>query len=462
MRGSLQQPERFDKVKLRQAVGEGYADGYPYALILLTNALNNSPLDDVAAYLDELLAKPGQWYNEQEGGGLLLEGIWAGLARRGGLERTVQYVAIFQRPPTAADLSGLLAAMQPPVSFDAASLRQPALRDLLEQSKAGDQTAYNLHPLLRGYALDNLETEAADYRRAAASYLQASYFAAHDPRSQPPRKVEDVQPLLDAFDQLTAAGDYEVALALMFVNVEQEREQLDLYEKLDRWGAVRRLLQMWGVLAESGKLTMADQGVVLSNLGVVYNDLGEYRKAIGYSEQALPIFEQTSDEHGKGNALGSLGTTYSELGEYRKAIGYYEQAWSIFEQTGDERSKGATLGNLGNAYLKLGEYRKAIGYYEQRLKIAERISDLLGQGNLWNNMGSVCARLELYRDALACYLKAQPIQVRLDNPDRIAATQSSIARLCTAVGEDEWPALRAEAERLAADPEWRPALPPEG
>ena|GEM_PF-2619761 len=419
LRGSLSRPDRFAEGKLKLAVGKDYADGYPYALTLLINALNNPPLDDVVAYLDELLSKPGQWYNERRGRSVLLDGIWAGLVRRGGLERTVQYVAIFQRPATAADLSGMLAAMQPPLSLDPANLREPALRDLLEQSKVGGQTAYSLHPLLRGYALEQQGAQVADYRRAAARYLQARNFAAHNPQQKSPRKVEDVQPLLDAFDQLTAAGDYEAAADLMFVNVEQGQEQLDLYDKLDRWGEARRLVQMWSVLVESGKLTIAQQGA----------------------------------------ALGNLGSAYSSLGEHHKAIGYYEDALSIFGRVGDKRGKGAVLGNLGNAYSSLGEYRKAIGYYEQRLEIAGRIGDLSRLGSAWNNMGVAYEKLKLYSDALACYLKAQPMRARLSNPDFIAQTESNIADVRAAVGEAEWPALLAVAGRLAADPQWRPTLP---
>jgi len=498
LRDNLPQPERFAVEKLRRAVGKNYADGYPYALTLLINALRNSPLDDVAAYFDELLAKPGQWYKAQGGGGsLLLEGVWAGLARRGGLQATVQQVAVWQRPTTATDIGGMLGEMQQSVAFDAASLRQPALRDLLEQSNVEGQTAYTLHPLLRDYVLEQLGAAAtAEYRRSAARHLQVRYFAAHDPQRNPSRTVADVQPLLDAFDQLVAAQEYEDAAHLMFVNVEQGRERLHLYNKLDRWGEARRLVQMWSVLVESGALTEEQQGVVLNNLGNAYSRfgeyrksigyyeqrlqiaeqigdergkgasltglgnayqrLGEYRKAIGYVEQALPVFERIGDEHGKGASLTGLGNAYSNLSEYRKAIGYVEQALLVFERIGDEQGKGAAEGSLGLAYSNLGEYRKTIGYCKQALSTFERIGDLSGQGTSWNNIGVAYKRLKLYREALACYLKVQPLVGRLGNPDHVAANERNIAGVRAAVGEAGW----AEAERLVADPQWRPAWPP--
>lgn len=127
----------------------------------------------------------------------------------------------------------------------------------------------------------------------------------------------------------------------------------------------------------------------------------------------------------------------------------------------DDRNANA-FGNVGgNAYRELGDYRKAIDYHKEHLSIAEQIGDLHAQGNGWNNLGVALYYKNLYLDALACYLKARPIRQQIGNPYDIELTESNIADIRTAVGESDYPALLAEAERLAADPNWRPEPPPE-
>ena len=65
-----------------------------------------------------------------------------------------------------------------------------------------------------------------------------------------------------------------------------------------------------------------------NNLGEAYRALGEYRKAIGYFEQALESDLKTygEDHPNVARDRNNLGSAYDSLGEYKKAMGYYEQA----------------------------------------------------------------------------------------------------------------------------------------
>jgi tetratricopeptide (TPR) repeat protein len=101
--------------------------------------------------------------------------------------------------------------------------------------------------------------------------------------------------------------------------------------------------------------------------------LSQYDKAISFSQQALPIFQQVKDRNGEANALMNLGSVYLSLSQSDRAIGYYQQALPILLQVKDRDSEAKTLNNLGIAYSSLSQYKKAIAFYKQSVNVRESI-----------------------------------------------------------------------------------------
>ena len=112
--------------------------------------------------------------------------------------------------------------------------------------------------------------------------------------------------------------------------------------------------------------------------------------------------------------------------------------------------------NLGEAHAHLGQPEAALEYNKQALELAEQLGHLEGQGNLWQNMGLFHASRGDKLVALACFLKALAIRETIGNEQEKEETRGQIASIRTALEPPEWYKLFAEAERLTADPDWRP------
>jgi tetratricopeptide (TPR) repeat protein len=91
----------------------------------------------------------------------------------------------------------------------------------------------------------------------------------------------------------------------------------------------------------------------------------EFRSAITYFEQALPIYQKLRDRSNEGGVLFSLGKAYNALYRHEKAVYYYEQALPIYRKS--QAGISEILFDLGSSYGALSQYKKAISYYEELL-----------------------------------------------------------------------------------------------
>lgn len=258
----------------------------------------------------------------------------------------------------------------------------------------GDTYTYALRPIDQEYAYEQLaEDERQDWHSKAAAF----YRDLRTPQESW-RKLKDVQPQLDEFEQLVRAEAYDEACRVL--------TSIDV-----------NYLMVWGHsgLARDLHLQLRDrifdktlQSVNFGNLGNAYSDLGEIHRAIEYYEQALAIAREIHDQRNESNWLGNLGLAYRNLGETQRAVEYFEQALKISRETHNRRDEGIHLGNLGSAYHMLGEVHRAIEYYEQALHISREINDRRGEGAdlgclgiAYRNLGDNRRAIEYYEQALA-------------------------------------------------------------
>ncbi|CAH1255667.1 TTC28 [Branchiostoma lanceolatum] len=181
----------------------------------------------------------------------------------------------------------------------------------------------------------------------------------------------------------------------------------------------------------------------LFNLGNAWNGLGGYRKAISYYEQTLQmdrsIYGEDTAHVNIFNSLRALGSTWNELGDDRKAISYQEQSLkmrrTIFGENTDNLDNAHSLTSLGLRRLSFGDHGNALSYFEQSLQMERRIyGENTAHPNIaksLNNLGMACSDLGDYKKAVSYH--EQSLQMKRSIYGE-KTTHDSIANSLTNLG----------------------------
>lgn len=270
---------------------------------------------------------------------------------------------------------------------------------LLEESAPG---RYQLHDLLRAYAVDQAKhLESEESRRAALSRVVRFYLHTADAalgrtlpfyRTVPLDPPPDLTPLTfatageaDAWltveqDNLVAAtraaaetGSPRVAwhLAVLLRSVFMHRNVFDA------WFATGRI----GLAAARSLGDRRAEAEALESLGKAHFQARQLVEAAEHHQAALAIRREIGDEHGTGvsiNALGLLALRHRRLAD---ALGYFGESLAIFTRRDDRRWRALLLSNLAETRYELGDLAEAVPLLEQALAVQRAIDDRGQEGN---------------------------------------------------------------------------------
>ncbi len=475
------------------------AGGHPLALILLAQLVT---LDH--HNLRELLA--GQLWGEELAAALLDE-VYKQLTEEE--QSLLKYISIFDRPTifrqpvSSEDIRGMLAYLDPSPTlglakeWSAGQIERVALALIRRSLLSCDEGRYTMHEIVQNYAYTKLES-AIPYHLAAANYFASRYVPRANDLSL--RSRAEVHPLLNAFEQFCAAGDYHAAYEIentMPLETMRSGDEISLKVLLERWGVYPLLLKMARQLANApeDQLTASERLHALNNLGTAHLKLGNFDEAIGYFKQAVSIAAAAHDQQGLGKSLGNLGASYTRLQHYAEAMSSFEEALTIAIMVGDQKSRGRRLGNIASCYYFLGQRTVALSYYQQALAIAMELGDqasecrtlgnmgviyaeggdseiavecyrhalevaeatdnLSSQAFAWHNLGDVYSAPSHYHVALGCYLRSAAIREQTREP-YIEETRVQIEATLNKLPADEAHHILAVAEQLVSNPSWKP------
>ena len=171
---------------------------------------------------------------------------------------------------------------------------------------------------------------------------------------------------------------------------------------------------------------------------------GNLMSALGYYEQALPIYREVGDRAGEAATLNNIGMVHDSRGERQAALDYYEQALPNYREVGNRAGEATTLNNIGGVHDSRGDWEAALGYYEQALPIRREVGDRAGEAVTLNNIGMVHDSRGDWQAALGYYQQALPIFREVGDRASEAVTRYNIAmvhrgagRLVEAVAELE-------------------------
>ena len=236
---------------------------------------------------------------------------------------------------------------------------------------------YRLHPVLRGFARDQMIDRNAELRMAKYYCGVAKEYG---------RKLQGAE-IHDAHAVLN------LELSNIFAAQAYARERNDrtswelrrdfIHGAMTYYFNLHAMWSDWISWSRAGieacqKLDDAISGVsIAGSLGLVYQRKGEWHQAIEFYQDALDLMERLGNTQGVATVSMNLGVVQTQMGEWPKAISSLGKSLQLFESVGDKRGAAQVRANLGMLYFKHGERNKARAYWSQALEVF----DALGSKN---------------------------------------------------------------------------------
>jgi tetratricopeptide (TPR) repeat protein len=151
------------------------------------------------------------------------------------------------------------------------------------------------------------------------------------------------------------------------------------------------------------------EGVALNNLGLALQEVRQFEIAITAHRDSAAISREIDNRYGEAMALNNLGIALREVGRLEEAVLTYEDAAAIYRETGDQHGEGMVLNNLGLTLQQMHQFAKAITAYERDLAICRETGDLHGEGITLNNLGIALREVGRFGEAIFTYEKAAAI-----------------------------------------------------
>lgn len=138
--------------------------------------------------------------------------------------------------------------------------------------------------------------------------------------------------------------------------------------RADDW----RVTHEWALEAVRSAGNHRGEAALLCSLGTL--ELAS-RLDVGltYFEQALKIFEELHDVHGRSLALSGIGFAWRLAGSHAAALSHLEEALSGFREVGDVIGEAATLKDIAHIHADYGRFELAERFLDQALMLSTRI-----------------------------------------------------------------------------------------
>ena len=271
------------------------------------------------------------------------------------------------------------------------------------ETKEGEGLRYNLHPLLRDYAIDLLDQTGE--RPAAGAAHTAHYLAYAEAHEQPTAAGYDA---LEAEQPNILAAMERTYRDEGWAQVRRFMWALDNYlDVRGYWSQYRTRLEQ-AVRAAEAEGHQRDAAAFTVNLAELMRKTGDLTAAHQSYQRVLAIFEELGERESVAVAYHQLGLLAQARGQPAEADRLYRQSLAIKEELGDRADIAITLHQLGRLAQARGQPAEAERLYRQSLAIAEELENRagiaisLGQlANLADDRGDPAEAEQLYRQAIA-------------------------------------------------------------
>ena len=320
--------------------------------------------------------------------------------------------------PAAASLAG--------VDRDAArrALAELARAHLVTPHRGG---RFELHDLLRAYAIDVSDRdEPEDERRAALvrvldHYLHSGHaaemmFDGRRPTTIGPAPA-GVTP--EEFPDPSAAAAWFGAESQVVLTAIARSAALRLDTYVCRLtGAFEEYLERQGLLRESFECArlsldaatrlgdLPEQARCHQRLGSLYEHTGDHDHAHQHIQRSLAGYRRIGDTVGEAGAHMSVAWHLDNRGDTRGSLTHVRRAEKLYRTCGDRIGQVDALNAMGWLHAELGDLEQGLTYCQQACDLYGEGYNPMGEAACWDNIGQIHVRLGHHEEAIAAFRRS--------------------------------------------------------
>lgn len=157
--------------------------------------------------------------------------------------------------------------------------------------------------------------------------------------------------------------------------------------------------------------------------------------ALAAATEALGLFAELRDTHGRADALFEIGRAHLGAGHGEACLGELERALELYLLVGDRHGVAATLNVQGTALVHRAEYAEAGDRFETMLAINRDLGDLHGEAIAWNNLGDIRLAVGRHEEARGYYEQALGLMRRVGGKKDLAIIDTNLGAVYHATGQ---------------------------
>ncbi|MEU6606669.1 BTAD domain-containing putative transcriptional regulator [Streptomyces shenzhenensis] len=323
---------------------------------------------------------------------------------------------------------------------------------LLEEPVRG---RYRLHDLTRAFGLQaGAGTDPDAARHTAVGRLIAYHLtAAHraDRRARPHRRAIPLSEQKESrhAPEFSDADEAQVWLTVEHANllavartaVDRHPEYAALFPSV-----LARSLKLWETRDVAAGLFDAAVPVLRvsgdrSALARTLTDRADllaqrnHGEALRCAAEALSVYEDLHDAHGRADALLQTGRAHLAAGHGGTAMSVLDRALTLYREAGDRSGEAECLNVQGAALYYAGQYDDALHRVQLMQDIYETLPDPYGLAQALNNRGELHSLQGRYDDARDCYERSLVLMRQHGGRQELGILETNLGAVHQATGQ---------------------------
>ena len=317
---------------------------------------------------------------------------------------------------------------------------------------------YEIHELLRQYAVEKLEADPAggiDARDRHCAYY-AQFISARVDQLQGGRQTAAIQEIGEDLENVRLGWQWAIE-KWKLAEIEQYLDGLFYFFELQGW--FQEAERTFNLLVEKvdtprpvqsttrelEDLILAKQSAHRGGLSI---SLGKYEQAGELLEESLETFRRLASEGEITACLYRLGDLARRKGDFNAAIQLLEESLNASQGSTDRRSNARALNMLGIVTAEVGDYTKASQLFQASIARLNEVDDRWGTAKALNNLGIVTYYYQQYPEADRLYQESLNINREIGDRHGIGISLNNLGLIAYQMGQHER-AMEMHRESLA-------------